>query len=163
NATVFDPTRLIWVADIVSFAEHFAAEIDWERLRAVYPLVLDVLSLFDSMTPLSEQLRATARLEIGTVPHGVGEEFSGWPRSSLAAQRAKGYARIVRESFVPSEWWLRMHYGLGTARPLFWYRWVRHPVEILGWAVHLLRERRVGFAPRLNGRYRTTLSSETQK
>ena len=55
-AGVFGPNRLIWVADIVSFAEHFVAEIDWERIKEQYSLVLNTLSLLHFITPLSDTL-----------------------------------------------------------------------------------------------------------
>ena len=40
--------------------------------------------------------------------------------------------RILQDTFFPSGWWLRLHYGLDSAQPLFWYRWFRHPLYILG-------------------------------
>jgi hypothetical protein len=135
---LFASPRLIWIADIVSFAERFAAEIDWERVKARYPLVLNTLSLLHFMTPLPETLLAQAPLKIGHAPQGIGEDFRGWPNSSLAAQREKGYRRILRDTFFPSEWWLRLRYGLGSTGSLFWCRWVRHPLHILGWVKHLL-------------------------
>ena len=141
NASVFRPTRLIWIADIVTFAEHFVHEIDWPRLQAHYPLVLNVLSLIHFMTPLSEALLNQAPIKIGQAPQGIGVHFQGWPSSSIASQKEKGYRRILHDTFFPSEWWLRLHYGVDTTRPLLWYRWVRHPFDILGWTVQLLRER----------------------
>jgi len=39
---------------------------------------------------------------------------------------------MLTDTFVPSEWWLRLHYGLNSAQPLFWYRWFKHPLYILG-------------------------------
>lgn len=141
TAGVFGANRLIWVADIVSFAEHFVAEIDWGRVEERYPLILNTLSLLHFMTPLSKTLLSQVPLEIGRAPQGIGEDFQGWPRSSLAAQRKKGYQRILCDTFLPSEWWLRLYYGLGSAHPVFWCRWVRHPLHILGWVKQLLLER----------------------
>jgi len=93
------------------------------------------------MTPLPEALLNQAPLIIGRAPQGIGQDFQGWPRSSLAAQREKGYRRILRDTFFPSEWWLRLYYGLGSAGILFWHRWVRHPLAILGWVKQFLHER----------------------
>ncbi len=132
HANVWEPIRLIWVADIVGFAERFASQIDWARLRQQYPLVLNTLSLFHFITPLSETLLRLSAIKIGHYPQGLGEEFQGWPRTSLAQQHAKGLGRILYDSFFPSEWWLRLHYGLDSAQSLFWYRWFRHPFHILG-------------------------------
>jgi hypothetical protein len=135
------PLRLIWVADIVGFAERFVNEIDWQRLERQYPLVLSTLSLLHFITPLPLALLAQTPIKIGRPPQGIGLEFQGWPRSSLAAQRAKGSRRILQDTLFPSEWWLRLYYGLGSARPLFWYRWIVHPLRILRWSLQLARER----------------------
>jgi len=128
------PLRLIWVADIAGFAERFAAEIDWARLERQYPLVLSTLSLLHFITPLSPALLEQIPLKIGPAPPGVGLEFQGWPRSSLSAQQFKGYRQILRDTFYPPEWWLRLYYGLGAVRSSFWYRWLIHPWRILSWA-----------------------------
>lgn len=132
------PFRLIWLADIVGLAERFAAEIDWQRIERDYPRILATLSLFHAMTPLSESLLQQARVKIGRMPQGIGLEFQGWPRFSLAQQHAKGYARILYDTFFPSEWWLRLYYGVGTTRPIFWQRWLRHPHHILGFVARYL-------------------------
>jgi hypothetical protein len=140
-ANVFRPFRLIWAADIVSFAERFAAETNWKQVKEQYPLILHTLSLLHFTTPLSQELLALSSVDIGRAPQGIGVEFQGWPRSSLAAQREKGYWGIFCDSFFPSEWWLRLRYGLGSTRTLFWCRWVQHPLHILGWIKQLLLER----------------------
>jgi hypothetical protein len=132
HASIWEPIRLIWVADIVGFAERFVDETDWDRVARQYPLVLNMLSLFHFVTPLSAQLRERAYIEIGKSPQGVGWEFEGWPRIPLARQRDKDLRRILYDTFVPSEWWLRLHYGLNSAQSLFWYRWFKHPLYILG-------------------------------
>jgi hypothetical protein len=136
------PFRLIWVADIAGFAEHFAAEIDWQRVNHDYPRILNILSLFDAMTPLSESLRQRALIKTGRAPEGIGEEFQGWPRHAVARWRMKGYRQFLDDTFRPSDWWLRLYYGVGTHRSLFWQRWVQHPLHILGFAArHFLKSR----------------------
>lgn len=140
HVNVWDFGRLIWVADIVSFAERFASEVDWERLRRRYPAVFDTLSLLHFMTPLSDELIHAADLQIGHAPDGIGIEFKGWPRASRTHWRERGCLRVLRDTLVPSEWWLRLRCNLGSARPLFWYRWVRHPLHILGQVARTLLE-----------------------
>jgi hypothetical protein len=138
---LLDSLRLVWIADMVSLAERFAAEIDWPRVNSP---VRNVLALCHWLTPLSEELLQTAPLKIGRPPQGIGQEFQGWPRYALAAQRPKGYSGIVRDSFFPAEWWLRFYYGLPAGPStklridpaLWWGRWVRHPLHILGWVGH---------------------------
>jgi hypothetical protein len=133
HASIWEPIRLIWVADVVGFAEHFAEQINWARVTRCYPLALNTLSLFHFITPLSEKLRGLARLKIGPrPPQGVGQEFAGFPRYRLKALRGQSYRHVLHETFFPSEWWLRLHYRLNSAQSLFWYRWFRHPLYILG-------------------------------
>jgi hypothetical protein len=143
---LLDSLRLIWVADLVSLAERFAAAMDWPRVN---PRIRHALALCHWLTPLSEGLLQAAALNPGRSPQGVGQEFQGWPRYSLVAQRPKGYFGIVRDSFFPAEWWLRFYYGLPSAPstklridPAFWWgRFVRHPLHILGWVAHYYRHR----------------------
>ncbi len=132
HATIWEPIRLIWVADLVGFAERFVDEIDWQRVARHYPRVLKMLSLFHFVTPLSARLRQRASIKIGKPPQGVGREFNGWPRVPWTAQRDKGAGQMLYDTCFPSEWWLRLHYGLNSTQALFWYRWFRHPLYILG-------------------------------
>jgi hypothetical protein len=135
---LLDSLRLIWLADMVSLAERFAAEIDWPR---VPPALRNTMALCHWFTPLTEELLRTASLNPGHPPQGIGREFEGWPRYALAAQRHKGYGGILRDSFFPAEWWLRFYYGLPSGPALWWSRWVRHPLHILRWVGHYLRYR----------------------
>ena len=134
KGAIFQPIRLIWVADLVSLAEHFAAELNWSR---VAPCVCNALALFHWLTPLSEELLRAASINVGNQSGGMGGDlgwdFQGWPRSSLAAQREKGTLGILRDTFFPPEWWLRLYYGLGSGPALWWGRMVRHPLHILSW------------------------------
>jgi hypothetical protein len=125
-----DSLRLIWIADLVSLAERFAAEIDWPRVN---PHVHNALALCHWLTSLSEELLQAAALNPGRPPQGIGQEFQGWPRYALAAQRHKSYVGILRDSFFPAEWWLRFYYGLPSGPTLWWGRAMRHPLYILGW------------------------------
>jgi len=134
HASIWEPIRLVWVADLVGFANRFATQTDWAKVARLYPLVLNMLSLFHFVSPLSAELRRLAPLQMGPEPHGVGLEFEGWPRHSWRRLRGDGqsWPEIVRRTFAPSAWWLRLHYGLNSRQSLFWYRWFRHPLYILG-------------------------------
>lgn len=144
HADVFMPLRLIWMADVVAVAEMYAETIDWEVLRWRQPRTLATLALLDAVIPLSPALRTHVEVHgQGTAP-GAWDDFRGWPRASLAEQRrqGKGYGRILRDTFFPSPWWLRLRYGLGDAGPVFWYTAVRHPLDVLQLATRWLRESR---------------------
>jgi len=131
---IHQPLRLIWVADIVGFAETFASQIRWGRVKQQYPLVLSVLTQFHHLTPLSETLQGQANLQLKRPPEGVGQDFQGWPRYAIAQQYPKSRRQILRDTFWPSAWWLCLHYGLQPSPGLWWYRWIGHPLHILGWA-----------------------------
>jgi len=148
--SIGNPIRLIWVADIVSFAERFLGDIDWERIRRHYPMILNTLSLLHFVTPLSEALLGKAPVETGRQPQGIAVDFEARPQIRLAHWRRKGYWRVLRHASFPSELWLRMYYVLDTTRWLFWYRWVRHPLEMLRL-----------FGPRLLKRIRRRISERS--
>jgi hypothetical protein len=48
---------------------------------------------------------------------------------------------IFHDAFFPSAWWLRLYYGVGGTASWFWYRWIRHPLHILGWLMQYCAER----------------------
>jgi hypothetical protein len=136
HVNVWDYARLIWVADMVGLAEGFVSEIDWARVQRQNPAVLDTLSLLHFLTPLSERLLSAAAIPIGRMPRGIGAEYRGWPQAGGVRWRERGYRQVLRDTLFPPEWWLRLRYRRGSTRPLFWYRWVRHPLYISG---HVIR------------------------
>lgn len=136
---IFFPLRLIWVADLVGLAERFAAQIDWLRVNR---RVFNALALFHHLSPLSEELLSRAPLKIDCTPHNLDLDFYGWPRYSLADQRGKSWWGIWRDSFYPSESWLRLYYGCDNTLPAWWWqRWGRHPLHILGWVADYILTR----------------------
>lgn len=141
DTTVFSATKLIWVADIVSFAERFVAAIDWARIKKQYPLVLSTLSLLHFLTPLSDRLLARASIAIGSAPPGMWDDFAKSPRTILDDQMNRGYGQTWRAAFSPSEWWLRLRYGLGSASPLPRFLRARHALYLAGRLNNALRRR----------------------
>ena len=89
--------RLIWVADVVSYAARYVDAISWTDLRRRYPFVLNALSLLHLVTPLPESLlehvppaRADGRGGVGRACKPLAEIFSRgrswpdrWPRPLL--------------------------------------------------------------------------------
>ncbi|GAB4437011.1 MAG: hypothetical protein Kow0031_18830 [Anaerolineae bacterium] len=141
-ASIPEPFRLIWVVDVTAFAEQFVDAVDWARVRRQYPRVLEILSLFHAVTPLSDRLRETAGVRVGHPPRDIGADFNGWPRYAVNwMRRERGLARITRDTLLPPEWWLRLYYGVGTHRSLATTRWLRHPLHIAGFAAQLLRQK----------------------
>ena len=120
--------RLIWVADVEGYAARFSGEIDWERLARRYPFVLNTLSLLHLVNPLPHEL---ARRPIPPPPitQGVGVGF----KPLATTLRSDRLDEVWRDLLCPSDWWLRLYYGVNPTTSLFWYRWVRHPVHLGRW------------------------------
>jgi hypothetical protein len=141
-ASISQPFRLIWVVDVTAFAEQFVDAVDWARVRRQYPRVLEILSLFHAVMPLSDRLREAAGVQAGRPPNDIGAEFAGWPRHSVKwMRRSKGIGQIARDTLAPPEWWLRLYYGVGTHRSLAVTRWLRHPLHLAGFAAQLVRQK----------------------
>jgi len=140
HVNVWDYCRLIWVADLVSYTERFAAEIDWAHIRRHQPVIIRTLSLLHFTTPLSDPLLHQTEIKIGQTPRGLGIDFQGWPRVRPGQRPQKGFWVLLRDTILPSEWWLRFRYHLGSTRPLFMARWIRHPLHILGQMVRTMLE-----------------------
>ncbi|HEY3231544.1 MAG TPA: nucleotidyltransferase family protein [Roseiflexaceae bacterium] len=122
----YEPLRLIWVADLISIVEAWVDGLDWERVRWQYRAAWNVLPLLHSLSPWSDSVLERLRPPIARLPAGAGAAYQGWPRFTLAEQRSKGLWRIVRDSFFPSPWWLRVHYGEGPSRAGYWRAWLAH-------------------------------------
>jgi hypothetical protein len=141
HVNVVEPLRFIWIADLVGFAEQYRENIDWLRVRHQQPAILELLALLHFAVPLSERLRRQAGIIIGPEPAGLGLDFAGWPRTSLAQQWSKGLGQLLIDTFFPGEWWLRLGYGLGSTRSHFWSRWLSHPGYIMGCGLAVARNR----------------------
>jgi len=138
----YEPLRLVWAADLVSLVEAWVDVMDWDTVQRRYRRAFNALPMLHHLTPWSDGVLERLSLDVPRVPGGTGQVFQGWPRFSLAAQREKGYWGILRDSFYPPEWWLRMHYGVGSnPASLWWMRLVRHPLHILGWMGDYLTRR----------------------
>jgi hypothetical protein len=128
--------RLIWVADIVGYATRYREAIPWADVRRRYPFVINALSLLDLVTPLPSELAEFAAPPSAREIRGVGKvskppgEILRWSRPLRA---------ILRDAFDPSDWWLRLYYGVGVGSPLWWHRSVRHPLQVGYWLARRTR------------------------
>ena len=138
---IFNPIRLIWIADLISLVEKYVNHIDWLQLKQKYPQLYNVLPLFHFISPWSETVLSNIPSIINCTPDGIGQEFTGWPRLSLKSQPNTTYWQILKDTFWPSEWWLRLYYGSKCTTPLIWYRYLKHPAHILSWVIEHLLER----------------------
>jgi len=127
--------RLIWIADIVGYAARYRDDIDWEALRRKDPFVLNALSLFHLVTSLPEALLAHVTPASGDGLSGIG--IACQPLAEILI-RHRSLAAIRREIFDPSDWWLRLYYGLGDGDSLAWHRTVTHPLQVAWWLARRL-------------------------
>ncbi|MBN1274121.1 MAG: hypothetical protein JXB26_17800 [Candidatus Aminicenantes bacterium] len=65
-------TRLIWVSDIIGWAEHFEQEIDWQKLKIEHSVVPAVFSLLHYLTSFSSSLRSKIPAPSRRKPKGMG-------------------------------------------------------------------------------------------
>ncbi|MFZ5916043.1 MAG: nucleotidyltransferase domain-containing protein [Chloroflexota bacterium] len=128
----YEPFRLIWIADLVSLVEAWVDTIDWDAVRRHDRRAFNALPMLHHLTPWSDHVLDRLDMDVRRVPAGVGQTFAGWPRFSLTTQREKGFVGILRDTFYPPAWWLRLYYGLGGGLALWWGWLVRHPLHILG-------------------------------
>lgn len=142
STNVFSCVGLLWVADVVNFAEQFATSINWRLIQEKYPLVLNTLSLLHWLTPLSQDLITRASIPMGYEPRGMWEDFRKSPRTSPEAQFQQGYSGMLHQAFFPSEWWLRLYFGVGSARPLLPWHYARHLLYLSARFLHVARRRR---------------------
>jgi Uncharacterised nucleotidyltransferase len=134
----YEPARLIWVADLISLVEAWIDVLDWERVRSQYRAAERILPLLHSLTPWSDAVLDRLKLPVAQLPTGAGANYQGWPRFPLVALRARGFGRLLRDSFFPSPWWLRIHYGQGPGRADYWRAWLAHQRMLLTQVGHVV-------------------------
>ena len=124
--------RLIWMLDIVLWAERYADRIDWEGLAQRDPLTLNTLSLLHGLWPLSAKLQERLGIKESYAMH---PDLRHWPIPWRAAMGELGMGRFMAKLFFPSLWWLKLYYGLGPAGPAWLHRCLIHPWHILTEAI----------------------------
>ncbi|MEM7345963.1 MAG: nucleotidyltransferase family protein [Chloroflexota bacterium] len=137
---IFQSLRFMWVADFVSLVERYIDDIDWDKIERLDPRLYNILPLFHFLSPWSPAVLEKIPMDLTYIPSGAGQTFRGWPRTALSAQRNKGRSQLLKDTFLPPEWWLRLYYGLSNTYPITWYRWVGHPLHIMSWVWHYYRQ-----------------------
>lgn len=143
----YEPYKLISVADIVSLVEDKVDQLDWEKIRRMYPQLFRALPLFHHLTPWHEKVLRKIPYKKAMVVSGVGEPFKGWPRSKFIKQEEKGFLGVLYNTFFPGRWWLMLYYSTaGSTFSTLWCSLIRHPIHILRWVkiygISLLKARR---------------------
>jgi len=140
NHMIGEPMRLIRLVDMMAVAETFVDVVDWELLRRQDTAVWAALSLFYAVHPLSPHLLEKARVPVVPPPAGYDQPLADWPPIPRGEWAGKSWRYILRQTFMPSPFTLRLYYGVANGRSLFWHRWFVHPFNIFRWWV----QRRLG-------------------
>jgi hypothetical protein len=130
---ILEPIRLIRFVDFVSVAECFRREIEWDYVRTACPIIVDTLSLFHHVSPLSDELRLLGQINIGKRPNGASQPLIDWPPAPRAQWRNMRSYEILKRTFFPSEFALRVYSGRGSGRSIAWHRWLIHPWSVFVW------------------------------
>ncbi len=142
----FEPAesfKLVMLADIYGYAQHFHARIPWDRLRAELPLTYNGIAMLSSLAPPPAAVAEHLPPDGGQYPADAG---SGYPPLSVSLARRAGLLKTTRDIFSAPDWWLHCYYGVPADRSLAGTRLFRHPVSVLGW---LWRRARAGIRDRI--------------
>lgn len=129
----YDPFKLISAADIISFVETRLDEIEWNRIQSEYPHLLAALPHFHHLTPWNDAVREQLGFCEENTPSGAGASFTGWPRRKLAAQKGRTVRLILRDTFLPPEWWLRIYYAPKGRLDRLYVLLIEHPKHVFWW------------------------------
>ena len=133
--------RFIHLADLINLVETFADVIDWGILRRRYPELVHILPQLHFLSPFPETFVEKLDIDLSHVPSGIAEDYLGWPRHPLGNTANAGRSNIIRFTFSPPEWWLRLYYGGNNPSGWFWRRYIRHPAHLVEWIFHFTKER----------------------
>jgi hypothetical protein len=134
------PLRFIHIADLVSLVETKFEQIDWERLIRCYPQAYQILPLIHFLTPWSQPILDKLHWDVFRSPKFVGLDYQGWPRRRLRRSRQFIDWATLKQTIAPPEWWQRFYYGAGSRGTWLWTRFIRHPVHLVEWLGHYMRE-----------------------
>jgi len=124
------PLPLKWSADIVSLVECHAEEIDWPELQRNNPAFLNRLGVIYSLTPLPEKCDGVIPVKKSEPPAGWNQYPAGWPQQAFPNWKRVGFWRFIRLTFQsPSEWWLRLYYGIDE-KMVFWSGQVAYRLRV---------------------------------
>ncbi len=131
-----DPFRAISLADLVGWAEYQGHGIDWPTLCRKHPSVRAAYRALQQVTPLGDDVCERLGLDPDTPTGGVDptrEHYRGWPLNCFGAHaRARPTkGTLIRETLLPSTWWIRLAYGAAPGLGTWVARVVHHPANLV--------------------------------
>ncbi len=130
----YEPYRLMHVADIVSLAEKYLADLNWFQIQRETPTLVNSISCFHYLTPWSEAVSIQLGYDLRKQPWGVGHPFSGWPLRKIKHEKSCNFPALFKETMIPSQWWLQVYYGYLQGLGYWKARCIDHPRTIWRWA-----------------------------
>lgn len=123
--------KLINVMDVIGLAALVLEQGDWQHIEKRYPHVINSLYCLHLLTPLTPELQHQLKpVELDSKVSGVGQIMVSLS-SALTVKRP--LSERVQLLFMPSDWWLHLHYNVHPRRSLFWIKCVKHPMKVGGW------------------------------
>ena len=125
--------KLVWCNDIARYAWHFRQDLIWPDLNKKYPAVVIAIRLVALVCPLPEGLDPFIPKTNKVNMTGIGESIK--PLTSILKNPpGKRFSLLLN----PSEWWLRLFYGIAPEKPITVARWIRHPWQVQSWILRRL-------------------------
>jgi hypothetical protein len=133
----YEPFRLVHVADMVGLVEKYSEQINQKLLQKRWPAAINVLSRFHSLTPLQDKVISRCNLPVeeqqNQADHLAGQPYQGWPQRHLKDTGIGQLPRLVRDSLLPSRWWIQLYYGHLSGYGYWRARLFEHPREVWRW------------------------------
>ena len=129
----YEPYRLMHVADIVSLVEKYLSDLNWSHIQRETPTLINSVSRFHFLTPWSKSVRIHLRFDIRKKPKGVGHAFSGWPLQKIKNEKPRNIPVLLKETLIPSRWWLQVYYGHLHGCSYWKARCFNHPRTLWRW------------------------------
>lgn len=133
--------KLINVMDVVLYSEHFIDQIDWQVIARDYSHVINTLKCLHLIMPLSEKLQAIVGGVPSVRPKDVGVIM---PALSTIINKRRKLNEVCNELFLPSDWWLHLHYNCDPSSSLLVVKLLKHPCNIAKWLFNRLVSRLLG-------------------
>lgn len=109
----YEPYKLINAADIISYIEKYYNEIDWLDIQDRFPGFSRAFPLMHHISPwnfdrVPENFLPTADKHRKL----IAKPYMGWPRKHLSElKQNSSMIQIIKETFLPSRWWMAVYYG----------------------------------------------------
>ncbi len=128
----YETYKLINAADLIGFTERYFQEINWDKVPKG---LCRALPLMHHISPWDTEKAANTFLAEKAQQKPLPPlPFRGWPQRRMKMMGRDKPLKILKESLLPPEWWLRVHYGTGYSLPRFlWARYIKHPATVIWW------------------------------